>query len=88
MNVKQCALDIFQLATQFEDKGNGGWYHWMVEPQYRYVLSKNKTLLEYRRGILYYTRGWGWRVRKKPHWKEVYKERFSQWYQPVDPASD
>lgn len=70
------AKTIYELASELEASGNSGHYRdssdWVLLPAYA----------EYRKGIFFFSTGWGWRVRKKPHWKTVYQERFGAWYQP------
>lgn len=73
------ARDLFKMATYLDETGNRGTYR-TTRFEWGYVLSPKYA--SYRKGIVFYSKGWGWRVRKKPHWKTVYNERFSQWYQP------
>lgn len=76
---------LFELAWQMEQAGNSGWYdgdglielyqrHHYIGNVYRInVVAIPKPL---RDGILYYSTGHGWRVRKNPHWFTVFCERF------------
>lgn len=73
------ARDIYKLATYIDEGGNRGIYR-STRVEWMYVLSPKWA--EYRKDILYYSKGHGWRVRKKPHWRTVYDQRFKQWYQP------
>lgn len=76
VDLRSVAKAIYDLASALEESGNGGSYRssgdWVLLPAYK----------QYRDGILFFSTGWGWRVRKKPHWKTVFQERFGAWYQP------
>lgn len=76
-NKSELPKTIRELAEYLDDYGNSGSYaknlphtlNWVLRPEYK----------PYRDGILYYSRGHGWRVRKHPHWREVWQERFTDW---------
>lgn len=78
MNIARLLLDIKELATWIEANGNSGFYVRDCPIEYRYALHSSHK--RYRDGILFYSRGHGWRVRKKPHWKTIYDARVAQWY--------
>lgn len=63
---------IEKTAEYIESFGNRGEYHftgtshaWVLKPKYK----------PYRDGILFYSRGHGWRVRRQPAWKDVLAEK-------------
>lgn len=68
---------IWILAYWLTKSGNRGLYADDCERMY----GVNPTAIKgaNRTGIIYYSRGWGWRVRKEPHWKYVFYERFPDW---------
>lgn len=93
--MNECATNvpfaILAVARHLEATNNSGTrfaggvmhqYRWIRKAKYKY----------FRDGILYYSRGHGWRVRKKPHWKAVFNLRFNQWFDeagfPVEVDAD
>lgn len=68
---------IKELAEHIDDGGNSG--HYSSNPPYHLNWVLRSEFKPYRDGILYYSRGHGWRVRKHPHWREVWQERFANW---------
>ncbi len=82
INLTALARDIHVLAEWLEHDGNQGHYTSYLPENLRWVM--HPKFADYRKGILFYSSGWGWRVRKKPHWKTVYNERFGQWYEPQE----
>lgn len=77
VNLNALPMSLKQLAEWCEANGNKGWYwrdipgdmSWVLHPEFK----------KYRDGIVYYSAGHGWRVRKKPHWRKVYDKRFANW---------
>lgn len=75
---EQQLRDFYAYCLYCEADGNRGGYDrrsrvrgaWILEGKYKH----------FRDGILFYSRGWGWRLRKKPHWKTVFAERFPNTY--------
>jgi len=64
------------LCIYIENMGNGkGMYRIFGMHDNLHWLSKawSKPL---RDGIIFYSTGWGWRLRKKPAWHVVFAERF------------
>lgn len=65
---------ILECAEHIESFDNAGTYASYFPKHCQFVLkSKYKAR---RDGILYYSRGHGWRVRKNPHWRDVFNKRF------------
>lgn len=67
------------------------FWNWCVDTdadnsgEYRARLDNGMSLRDaiparLRKNIVFYTTGCGWRVRKKPHWKTVFAERFPVHY--------
>lgn len=67
---RKIALQIWADATWIEDRGNRG----------EYGIKSAKIGKQYRDGILFYSRGHGWRVRKSPHWLSIFAARFPEVY--------
>lgn len=71
---------FWELCVRIDGRGNHGEYAgYRKDATYDWhiTLPKFKPL---RDGILHYSRGHGWRVRKKPqHWKVVFRLRFPAW---------
>jgi hypothetical protein len=61
------------------DKDNRGSYNARLGA-YDAPFLKNVIPTALRKGIAYYSKGHGWRVRKKPLWKTVFAERFPVHY--------
>jgi hypothetical protein len=76
MNEKEHAIQaaIYEIGLWLEGNGNHGRYTSDIPNEHQWVLGRK--YLEQRRGILFYSTGHGWRVRKKPYWKTVFRERF------------
>lgn len=75
------AQAIWELATWMDDTGNKPRARDSLFHAAAWVLDKHYAA--YRKDIFFYHLD-GWRVRKKPHWKDVYMERFRQWYIPPE----
>lgn len=75
---KELAEELYDLCAYIDRMGNGGAYaHGKHSP---------KSIQHYRHkhlrdGILYYSTGHGWRVRKHPHWQSVFSERYGTLYE-------
>ena len=82
MNSEQLARDIYALCEWLEAVGNTGRYQSSIPGNLVYVLAPR--YVDYRKDILFFSAGHGWRVRKNPHWKTVYQERFAAWYVPQE----
>lgn len=77
-------IDLFyQLCSDLEKQGNRGFYPLYRNnpdtPQVGKYFILNKKYKSLRDGIIYYSRGHGWRVRKEPHWETVMLARFPKW---------
>jgi HAD superfamily hydrolase (TIGR01662 family) len=71
---------FWALCESLEVLGNKGEYS-TISRRWEITEPKYKSL---RDGILFYSRGHGWRVRKKPHWREVFTDRFGMsWYKLI-----
>jgi hypothetical protein len=68
------AVTLYKLAWWLEADRNKGSYTGQMPKGWARVLRKEDKPL--RDGIVYYSSGHGWRVRKIPHWKGIYLERF------------
>ena len=68
---------FYDLCERMEADRNRGWYtgdmcfHGGVHSQ-RFI--KDRKFLPYRKGIIFYSTGWGWRLRKG--WRETFGQRF------------
>lgn len=82
MNSEKLARDIYALCEWLDADGNRGRYRSGIPDGLAYVLAPKHA--DYRKDILFFSSGHGWRVRKMPHWKTVYQERFSAWYVPQE----
>lgn len=68
------AREIYRIAQHLEATGNHGSYPGNIK---RAVGVKPTEIPKSQRdGILFYSRGWGWRLRTHPHWKNVFAKRF------------
>lgn len=68
---RRVPLEIWRAAVHLEARGNSG----------DYISGLAKIPKQYREGILFYSRGHGWRVRRQPKdWRQVFKERFPAIY--------
>lgn len=92
--VKTDQEKLFELCWQMEQAGNTGWYDGDMLIGAAYLIRASdesfyshrelyglqvKTIpAALRKGMLYYSSGWGWRVRKNPHWFAVFCERFPE----------
>ena len=85
-NKAHLAEAIYRLAEYIDADCNEGHYYRYLPEAHRWVTLPPYKV--YRDGILYYSAGHGWRVRKKPHWRDVFKTRFSQWYEIPDAAKE
>ena len=65
---------IWQIATHLEESNNRGAYSRSIKQTFG--IDPTDIPKEQRDGILYYSRGHGWRVRKNPHWREVFAQRY------------
>ena len=72
--VNEIAIAIYLLAEWMEKSGNKGVYTQYCPDELQWVLGVRYQ--PERDGILFYSTGWGWRVRKSPHWRLVANERF------------
>lgn len=74
-SVDEKAAAIYEAAQLIEADGNGGIYAGHFPESCSWIL-----LSQYkpdRDGILFYSSGHGWRVRRKPYnWREIFSERF------------
>ena len=73
-NTHDIAAAIYEIGLFLEDDGNQGCYRSSIPSEHGWAL--HPKYIEFRRGILFYSTGHGWRVRKKPYWKQVFRERF------------
>lgn len=79
---------LFELCWHMEQQRNSGWYsgddivlgHGYDNRGVRFDIGIYCNPLDFpiemREGILYYSAGHGWRVRKKPHWFAIFSARF------------
>lgn len=65
-------LEFFNLCEWMESQNNVGFWPNHDSPS-KFMRHEYMKL---RAGILYYSE-YGWRVRKNPHWRDVFKERFN-----------
>lgn len=68
---------FYKLCQAIDTAGNGGWYRISVLSHCSFILDNKMKPV--RDGIIYYSRGHGWRVRKEPHWEAVMLARFPKW---------
>lgn len=71
---REIAEAINAVATWLEDGGNKGEYTSYIPDAHQWVMGARYQ--PERAGILFYSRGWGWRVRTNPSWRSVFDERF------------
>lgn len=71
---REIAETINLVAHWLEAGGNGGFYTGAIPDSWRWVMGARYGAE--RAGILFYSRGWGWRVRTNPTWRSVFDERF------------
>jgi hypothetical protein len=64
---------LWHAAEAIENDGNKGKQAHMM---HGLEFAFDSEFKAQRDGILYYSNGHGWRVRKNPYWKEVYVARF------------
>lgn len=74
---------LFELCWHIQMSGNRGVYTGgTVSGDYGKSNHVRNTVDEFpkpmRDGMLYYSAGHGWRVRKNPHWVTVFQERFPE----------
>lgn len=83
---KMIAAGVLEAAQMIEADGNSGIYagrfpdscFWVTRPAYK----------QWRDGILFYSSGHGWRVRRAPAWQEVYNLRFPEFKVEVENGSN
>lgn len=67
---------FYDLCERMQNEGNGGWYTgdlcYMGKDAERFI--RDRKSLAYRSGIIFFSTGWGWRLRK--NWREVFGQRF------------
>lgn len=69
--------NFYALCEAFEAEGNSG--HYTDYNRTGGFIYEGKYV-RFRTGILFFSTGWGWRLRKKPHWREVFAQRFPNTY--------
>ena len=73
-------LELFyRMCREMDIAGNPGYYrnHMLLDGlTVGQVLAIFNGNINLRDGIVYYSRGHGWRLRKVPHWHDVFVERF------------
>lgn len=68
-------MEFYRICARIDAAGNSGEYLARSRDKTGPFTRATKPL---RAGIIYFSKGHGWRVRKKPkHWREVFKERFN-----------
>ena len=77
---KTIVAAIYEAAACLEAIGNAGMYTGLFPDDCRWVLATRYN--NERKGILFYSRGWGWRLRKSPDWRKVLQERFPDYATP------
>jgi hypothetical protein len=73
MNTEQ---QIYALAFLLDITGNTGSY--VSTCVSSYGIDPRDTKPKARTGILFYSKGHGWRVRKSPYWRDVFFERYPE----------
>lgn len=64
--------DAIERVAEHIDAGrNDGIYRRMSSPIAAHEWVLNPKWKAWRDGVLYYSKGHGWRCRKKPHWRDV-----------------
>jgi hypothetical protein len=70
---------FYELCEYIDSRGNAGEYPMdRHEPDSLWLVT-GPAFKELRDGIIFYSTGHGWRVRKSPHWKETFNQRFDVW---------
>lgn len=65
---------VRELAAHIDAGGNKGVYAKDAPEHLQWVLTGD--MKPFRDGILFYSTGHGWRVRKAPDWVTVFEQRF------------
>lgn len=65
---------ILEAANWMDLNGNKGDYVRHMPNDFQWVFGTQYN--NARQGIFFYSTGWGWRLRKNPDWRTVFKERF------------
>jgi hypothetical protein len=68
---------FFDLCEQMQSEGNGGWYTGdlcQMGGAGAVAFIRERKHKPYREGIIFYSTGWGWRLRK--NWRDTFGQRF------------
>lgn len=79
--IEQHAFTLWNMAEWLESGGNIGVYRATLIRLFG--VTPSHIPKRARDGIIFYSRGHGWRVRKDPHWKDVFRERFPMTYEKI-----
>lgn len=68
---------FYDLCERMESEGNKGWYtgdlcHMAGAAGAAFISGRKH--LPYRAGVIFFSTGWGWRLRKS--WRETFGQRF------------
>ncbi len=72
-------LEVWNTCCRLERQGNTGEYALRGHGREIMDLKRckaNAAMIELRKAIMFYSRGWGWRLRKNPHWETTLKTMF------------
>lgn len=72
-------LRVWETCCRLERNGNTGEYALRLHGREIMDLKRckaNADMIALRKTIMFYSRGWGWRLRKNPHWQETLKTKF------------
>lgn len=65
---------FYDLCEQMEREGNKGWYSGDLSRMGYTRFAFDRKFVAHRKGIIFYSGGWGWRLRK--NWRETFGQRF------------
>lgn len=74
-------IEMFYEMCKWMSDSNGGCHRQLVWHKDGYTtvgVVIDRIPQELRKGIVFYSGGHGWRVRKDPHWQVVFRERFPE----------
>lgn len=65
---------FYNICESMENSGNGGWYRGSFNGDAGGLFITDRKFVNYRQGIVFFSTGWGWRLRKG--WRETFGQRF------------
>lgn len=78
---EQQIRDFYAFCLYCEQDGNRGYASGFNTQPGRFILDTEYRA--FREGIFFYSTGWAYRLRKKPHWRTVFAARFPNTYELI-----